>query len=136
MEVICHNDFSPHNLAFDRGRIVGAIDFDFASPGPRIWDLAYYATRVVPLTGEPPEGAPSGTEMRRRARLVLDSYGMHHELPELIGIAIRRLRDLATFSVQKADELDKPGLRGDAEYYEREAHFLRRTVLDGFWSTR
>lgn len=48
-EVVCHNDFSPHNLVFREGRIVGAIDFDFCSPGPRLWDIAYYATRIVPL---------------------------------------------------------------------------------------
>ncbi|HYI33413.1 MAG TPA: phosphotransferase, partial [Glaciibacter sp.] len=49
-EVICHNDFSPHNLAFVDGAFVGAIDFDMCSPGPRLWDIAYFATRVVPLT--------------------------------------------------------------------------------------
>jgi hypothetical protein len=48
-EVICHNDFAPHNLAFQDGEIVGAIDFDMSSPGPRLWDIAYFATRVVPL---------------------------------------------------------------------------------------
>ncbi|WP_113717935.1 phosphotransferase [Arthrobacter dokdonensis] len=35
-EVICHNDFAPHNLAFDDGMPVGAIDFDMCSPGPRL----------------------------------------------------------------------------------------------------
>jgi len=30
-EVICHNDFAPHSLAFTDGKIVGAIDFDMCS---------------------------------------------------------------------------------------------------------
>lgn len=32
-EVSCHNDFSPHNLAFDDGRVVGVIDFCSPAPG-------------------------------------------------------------------------------------------------------
>ena len=39
-EVICHNDFAPDNMVFDgRRRLVGVIDGDTASPGPRVWDL-------------------------------------------------------------------------------------------------
>ena len=49
-EVICHNDFCPYNLMFEGGRLVGVIDFDTASPGPRVWDMAYTAYRFVPLT--------------------------------------------------------------------------------------
>ena len=45
-EVICHNDFAPYNLVFDAGRaIAGVIDWDTASPGPRVWDVAYLAYR-------------------------------------------------------------------------------------------
>ncbi|MFF3601870.1 phosphotransferase, partial [Kitasatospora indigofera] len=40
VEVICHNDVAPYNLVFTDGRVSGIIDFDTASPGPRIWDLA------------------------------------------------------------------------------------------------
>ncbi|HWV34798.1 MAG TPA: aminoglycoside phosphotransferase family protein [Thermomicrobiales bacterium] len=39
-EVICHNDFAPYNMVFRQGQCVGVIDFDMASPGPRLWDLA------------------------------------------------------------------------------------------------
>lgn len=45
-EVICHNDFAPYNVVFDAQHgIVGVIDWDTASPGPRAWDLAYLAYR-------------------------------------------------------------------------------------------
>jgi len=39
-------------------------------------------------------------------------------------IAIRRLWDLADFSIGKADELGKPHLRDEALEYERDAEYL------------
>ncbi|SDS08787.1 Phosphotransferase enzyme family protein [Paraoerskovia marina] len=45
-EVICLNDVAPYNLVHDGERVVGFIDVDMASPGPRAWDLAYLAYRI------------------------------------------------------------------------------------------
>lgn len=131
VEVVCHNDFSPHNLAFREGAVIGAIDFDMCSPGPRIWDLAYYATRMVPLTSEPPDGAPAGAEVRRRIDLLLDAYGRDAgsvplTVDAVVQLAIRRLYELADFSREKADELGKPELRDHATEYERDAVHLSR----------
>jgi hypothetical protein len=123
-EVICHNDFAPHNLAFVDGRIIGAIDFDMCSPGPRIWDLAYLATRMVPLTDPTGDGATDEPRARRRIQLLLDSYGSDARWTEVMRIAIIRLRDLAVISIAKAEELAKPRLAGDALLYERDATYL------------
>jgi Phosphotransferase enzyme family len=123
-EVICHNDFAPHNLAFVDGRVVGVIDFDTSSPGPRIWDIAYLATRMVPLTAEHPHGAPAREQVDRRLDLLLAAYGSEADRDEVIRVAIIRLRDLAAFSLRKPDELDKPNLREDAALYVRDADYL------------
>jgi len=123
-EVICHNDFSPHNLAFADGAIVGAIDFDMCSPGPRLWDIAYFATRAVPLTGETPANAPGMHEAHRRVDLLLAAYGSAAGWNDVIRLAVIRLYDLADMSREKAVELDKQRLFDEADYYEREAHFL------------
>ena len=124
-EVICHNDFSPHNLAFTKGVLVGAIDFDMCSPGPRLWDIAYLATRVVPLTSSTPKGAPGMDDARRRVDLLLRAYGSDATWDDVLRVAIIRLVDLADISIKKAVELQKPRLRDEAADYERDAQFLR-----------
>ena len=123
-EVICHNDFAPHNLAFVDGSIVGAIDFDMCSPGPRLWDLAYFATRAVPLTQDTPANAPGMDQARHRVDLLLRAYGSDATWSDVIRVAIIRLYDLAEMSREKALELAKPHLLDEAEMYERDAVFL------------
>lgn len=128
-EVICHNNFAPHNLAFADGAIVGAIvgaiDFDFRSPGPRLWDLAYFATCIVPLTASTPEGAPGMDDARRRVELILRAYRSDATWGDVLRVAIVRLVDLTVFSRAKAAELGRSELAADAEGYERDAAFLR-----------
>ncbi|MGA7203619.1 MAG: phosphotransferase [Specibacter sp.] len=123
-EVICHNDFSPHNLVFRDGAMVGAIDFDMCSPGPRLWDLAYFATRAVPLTEVTPSGAPGMDQARARVQLILDAYGSSDSWEDVLRAAIIRLHDLADFSRSKAEELGKPELLADADFYASDAAYL------------
>ena len=129
-EVFCHNDFAPHNLVYRNERIVGAIDFDFCAPGPRIWDIAYLATRIVPLAAEPPAGAPGMGDARRRTQLLLDVYGDDDSrdpsitVTELIRVAALRLHDLAGLSRSKAVELGSPRLATDADAYDRDGRYL------------
>jgi len=124
-EVICHNDFAPHNLAFNGVAFVGAIDFDMYSPGPRLWDIACLATRIVPLTGSTPDNAPGIHDARRRVELILRAYGSNATWNDVLRVAIVRLIDLVEISTEKAVELGKPHLRVEAETYERDAQFLR-----------
>jgi hypothetical protein len=68
VEVVCHGDLAPYNCVFDGDRLVGVIDFDTAHPGPRLWDVAGGAYRLVPLVAPTP-GA-DGPAAHPRAHLV------------------------------------------------------------------
>lgn len=109
-EVVCVNDVAPYNMVFDDDhRLTGMIDLDTASPGPRVWDLAYLACRLVTLTqGEDGAGAVA-TEAGRRQRLqeLCRAYGAAGDRVELtpravLVTAVDRLSELADFTAQRA----------------------------------
>ncbi len=76
--VLCHNDVCPENVVFDDGAAIALIDFDFAAPGRREWDLGAMAMMCAPL--DPPEiAARLGMEMLdpvQRVRVEADGYGL------------------------------------------------------------
>ena len=75
-ELISHNDPNLDNIVFREGRAVALIDFDLASPGCRVWDVACAARLWAPLR---PESYVDDTRRGRtlsRLRLFADSYGL------------------------------------------------------------
>lgn len=123
-EVICHNDFATYNLVFDGAEVVGVIDWDFASPGPRLWDLAYLAYRIVPLSAGDRGDGFTDQERRRRLRLLLAAYGCDAEGADVIATVRDRLLALADFSDQAARRLGEPELREHADLYRYDAAHL------------
>jgi hypothetical protein len=73
-EVICHNDIAPWNTVVVDGRPTAFVDWDFAAPGPRLWDVAHAIWRCVPLYGNDEDG-PLVKQVRRIA-LFCDAYGL------------------------------------------------------------
>jgi Phosphotransferase enzyme family len=110
VEVVCLNDVAPYNMVFDdAGHVSGWIDVDVASPGPRVWDLAHLAHRLVPLTGaaDTGAGAPDLPRCRRRLGLLCQAYaeaGDQVAIPpaEVLRVAVTRLEDLADFTAARA----------------------------------
>jgi Ser/Thr protein kinase RdoA (MazF antagonist) len=126
-DVICLNDVAPYNMVHDGERLVGLIDVDMASPGPRVWDLAYLAYRIcgwcedmpAPADGPPPE---------ERLTHLLDSYGRDAAppVPELMATMRRRLHDLADWTDQHARDTGAHHLFEHAAMYRRDAARLLR----------
>jgi Phosphotransferase enzyme family len=104
-EVICHNDFAPYNFVFDDShRLVGVIDCDMASPGPRVWDVAYLAYRLVPLTSSANvDGLLSSVDERaRRLVLLTDAYGAL-DPRSVLTTTVDRLLELAASTAARAE---------------------------------
>ena len=68
--VVCHNDVCLENVVFHDGAAVGLLDFDFAAPGRRGYDLAQMARMCAPVDDpldaarvgwQPSITAPSGS---------------------------------------------------------------------------
>lgn len=128
-EVICHNDFSPANMVFRDHKLVGVIDWDFASPGPRLWDLSYLAYRLVPLVGPDNPDAPKTTkDLTARLKLLMDAYGSTATVRELLEMVVANLEDLAGFTAGNAKVRKDEKLMAEATGYEADAKFLKSLI--------
>ncbi len=94
--IVCHNDVCLENVVFRDGRAVGLIDFEFAAPGRRLFDLASFARMCVPIDDDVNAArlgwAPA--DLPARLRLVADTYDLtgpeRAELLEILDRTIQR----------------------------------------------
>src|SRR3954452_14355189 len=74
--LISHNDVNLDNVVFRDGRAVALIDFDLASPGSRVWDVACAARLWAPLRPDPDIVDTRRGRAVERFRLFVDGYGL------------------------------------------------------------
>ncbi|WP_157802519.1 DUF2809 domain-containing protein [Sediminihabitans luteus] len=127
VEVVCHNDVAPYNMVFRDGRLVGVIDLDTASPGPRVWDLAYLAYRLAPFAADAFDGADDVPDLDPLARLdaLVDAYGMPFARADVLATMADRLDELALDAEGRAATSGPPELREHAAMYRADAERLR-----------
>ncbi|MBM7808263.1 hypothetical protein JOD57_004100 [Geodermatophilus bullaregiensis] len=75
-ELVSHNDVNLDNVVFRDGRAVALIDFDLASPGSRVWDVACAARLWAPLRPDRHIGDARRGRALDRLRLFADGYGL------------------------------------------------------------
>ncbi len=138
-EVICHNDFAPYNCVFREGRFVGAIDFDFCSPGPRLWDLVYTAYRYVPLMPPADADVPDGgrerspfnvAEIGSRLHTFLAAYAansaeLRYSRDIVIDTAMARLEAAAAWTANHAMKSGDSALENHARMYRAHAQWMK-----------
>ncbi len=97
-DVICHNDVCPENVVFRSGEAVALLDFDFAAPGDRLFDLARLALMTVPLD-DPDDAARTGRiglDPFVRLRVAADAYGLAPGVPDRAKLVDAVERNIAT----------------------------------------
>jgi hypothetical protein len=74
--VLLHNDPNLDNVVFLDREPVALIDFDLASPGARVWDVAAAARLWAPLRGDADVQDSRRGRTLPRFRLFADAYGL------------------------------------------------------------
>jgi len=120
-EVICHNDVAPYNMTFSNGRVTGLFDFDTASPGPRIWDLAYLAYRLAPLGEDAIPAVSTDAERLERVDVLVAAYGIPYSRNTMLLTVATRLEELAVYTDGRFAETGDTSFRDHAAMYRRDA---------------
>ena len=103
--LVCHNDLSVENIVMSGTTPVGIIDFDYAAPVDRLFDLAYAARHWVPFraTGGLDPAIQGIDQIERFARLVDVHRLTRAERARLVAIAGLLLYRLLTVIKERAD---------------------------------
>jgi hypothetical protein len=128
-EIVCHGDLGHWNASWRHGRVVGAIDWDFAEPDSPLRDLATAALGVVPFVddeqarhrfSEPPD-------RRRRLSALCDAYESVSPL-ELLDAAVGYLhteaRRISAFGGERREPWASLLRRGSAEALTKRARWI------------
>ena len=134
-EVICHGDAGPYNIIFRNGAPVGLIDFERATPGPRVWDIAFVVYRFAPLCDlrEQTLAPPFLRQIARRIRVLLDGYGFSQKDDLLEWIQLRLKTEIHLFESTETDDL---ALRqekieaGHLDLYKRDLRLIEEVSGD------
>ena len=125
--VICHNDVCPENVVYRDGAAVVLLDFEFAAPGRRTYDLASLARMCVPI--ETDEDAArtgrGGLDAAARLAVAADAYGLDApgrvELLEVLSEQFDRSGEFVRRRMERGEQafVDMWNATGGAARYVR-----------------
>jgi hypothetical protein len=107
--LVSHNDPNLDNVIFSDGRAVALIDFDLASPGSRLWDVALAARLWVPLRDPVDVTDQRAGRTAERLRLFVDAYGLGGEERSRVAAAASRSHTWCYDIVRAGAEQGQPG---------------------------
>lgn len=107
--IVSHNDPNLDNVVFRHGRAVALIDFDLASPGSRLWDVALAARLWVPLRDPVDIPDERAGRLPERLRLFGDAYGLSARERRLLVPAARLTHNWCYDIVRAGAERGQPG---------------------------
>lgn len=107
---IGHNDPNLDNVVFRNGRAVALIDFDLASPGSIVWDVAIAARLWAPLRSPSDITDQRRRDFLRRFRLFVDACGLSASERDAVVDAVVECHNWCYDTVQAG------ALRGQAGY--------------------
>ena len=126
-ELISHNDPNLDNVVFREGRAVAFIDFDLASPGSRLWDVAAAVRLWAPLRDDVDISDARRGRALERFRRMIDAYGLGQTQRLNIVHAIQENHDWLYSIIRSAAD---HGNAGFVDYWEQAASRVGRT---GHW---
>lgn len=110
--VVCHHDVFPPNVIFRGGLPAALVDWDFAGPAPRVYDIASAANHWVAL--RPDDQAEkwglAGMQRGERLRILCNAYGLDATSREvLLDVVAHRNRIGYEIHRHNGGELRLPG---------------------------
>ena len=128
-EVVCHGDLGHWNAVWRDGRVVGAIDWDFAEPDFPLRDLATAALGVVPLLDDERASHhfPQPPNRQRRLAALCDGYGAtapHDLLDAAIAYLTTEADRVVTFRKEGREPWASHLRRGTAEVLKKRVRWI------------
>ncbi len=141
IEVICHGDFAPYNVALKDDTTVGLFDFDTAHPASRLWDVAYAVYCWAPFKTHVHDKLGDLESQSARAKAFCDHYGLtpsdRHNLVHVMMLRIQALVDFMHKEAEQGNRAFIDNIRdghhlaylADIDYLEENALFISKAVM-------
>ena len=124
--LVCHNDPNLDNVVFRGGHAVALIDFDLASPGSPIWDVACAVRLWSPLRSDIFITDERRGQTLSRLRTFVQAYGSRDLDPELLIRAVGANHDWLYAVIEDGAQDGNPGY---ADYWQEHHDRVAATRL-------